>query len=210
MSRVLSALVCPAVLSLVLAGVSGCTGGSDDGPGADASAVSTPLRDLDTTTLAVARSEFCDAIPQAAVEQAIGGPVESTGHYGNGDTAQLTGRVKDVSHELGCVFTAESGAQARAWVFVPPVTQARAKRLVRELGRAQGCRVVADAPKFGAPTLARVCDAAAGRPAEASFRGLFGDAWLTCSVSEPGAEADALLERADAWCVNVATSVAAG
>ena len=42
-----------------------------------------------------------------------------------------------------------------------------------------------------------------GKSVEASYRGLFGDAWLACSLTAPG-ERDAVLEKAGAWCVAAA------
>ncbi|GAB2877260.1 hypothetical protein [Nocardioides pacificus] len=207
MPRVLPALACLVVLS-----AASCTGDGDDDtpPAAEPTVVATPLGELDLTTMTVPRAAFCAAVPQAAVEDALGGPAASTEDYGNGDPLEVREGLTDVAHEFGCVFTAADGAQARAWVFVPPLTRERAGQLVRQLGREKGCRVIAQAPAFGSPSLARVCEgSASGAPTEASYRGLFGDAWLTCSVSADGT-ADALLERADVWCANVVTAAAAG
>ena len=91
------------------------------------------------------------------------------------------------------------------------VSVLRGDELVRELARAKGCRVVDGAAAFGSPSLARVCDGSGpDRPAEASYRGLFGDAWLTCRLSAPGATAEAeVTSRAEQWCVRVATTLGA-
>ena len=42
----------------------------------------------------------------------------------------------------------------------------------------------------------------------ASYRGLFGDAWLSCSV-EPAGPDDGLVERTGRWCVTVLQAASA-
>jgi hypothetical protein len=79
-------------------------------------------------------------------------------------------------------------------------------RSAREVARAAreepGCEPVPDAPDFGTPSAALVCDV--GPRLEVSYRGLFGDAWLTCTLTAdsdvPRAE---LVDRAGRWCVAV-------
>jgi hypothetical protein len=90
---------------------------------------------------------------------------------------------------------------AEAWVFVPPVTRERAADLVRT-----GCRGVQD-PAFGEPST--ICRTQADGLATYTFRGLFGDAWLTCRLVV-GADQEETLDRADRWCAAVATGAAAG
>jgi hypothetical protein len=97
---------------------------------------------------------------------------------------------------------------ARAWVFAPPVTRTQASVLVVGVRRTAGCRVL-DGHGFGSPALGALCTTR-GR-ADASYRGLFGDAWLTCSVADGGREKlsrEQLLRRAGDWCVQVATAAA--
>ena len=51
----------------------------------------------------------------------------------------------------------------------------------------------------------------AGSRKEAAYRGLFVDAWLSCSVTDGGREKlseKALLTKAGDWCVQVATATA--
>ena len=57
------------------------------------------------------------------------------------------------------------------------------------------------------PSVALICPA--GDRRWASFRGLFGDAWLACSLSAPATLGDQeLLDRAGRWCVAVAEAAA--
>ena len=119
--------------------------------------------------------------------------------------------MRDVVHEDGCTFEAEDGTAARAWVFAPPVTAAQAAVLARQASTAEGCRELPDAPAFGRSSVATVCDTT-DDSAVTSFRGLFGDAWLTCSLIVPATapEQEALAERTGRWCAAVAQTGATG
>jgi hypothetical protein len=44
---------------------------------------------------------------------------------------------------------------------------------------------------------------------EVTFHGLFGDAWLSCSLSAVGADQDGLVDRTGRWCVAVAQAASA-
>jgi len=191
-----------ATLMVALLGAS-CSGSADSGPeptAAPSEAIDegTPLADVDTTSLVVARAPFCDAVDPAAVARALGEEPAEGSAYRSGQRIKLSDDVADVVHEFGCRWTAGDGV-AEAWVFVPPVTRERAAELVRT-----GCRGVQD-PAFGRPSA--VCRTQADGVATYTFRGLFGDAWLTCRLVV-GAGQEETLERADRWCSAVA-SVAA-
>ena len=114
--------------------------------------------------------------------------------------------MQDVAHEFGCTWRRTDGSTARAWVFTPPVTAGRARALARTTASTPGCSEVADAPAFGRPSAAVVCRA--DGTLEASYRGLFGDAWLSCALAAPVSPADRadLVDRAGRWCVAVATA----
>lgn len=168
----------------------------------------TPLDEYDTSTVALARSGFCDRLSEDAVHAALA--VDDSGaeadaatevvsdSYNNGEQSAVTGR-QDVMHEYGCTFRAGKAAAA-AWIFAPPVTEQQARRLIRT-SSARGCRVVRDAPDFGSPSVALSC----GDRPTVSFRGLFGDAWLTCEVrSASTGDPDDQVDRAGRWCVAVA------
>jgi len=185
--------------AVVLAfGAAGCSGDEPD-PEPEA-ASSTPLAALDTSAITVARAEFCSRIASTAVDEALGGPVSSTDDYTNGEKARLAPGVTDVAHEYGCVWVGADGTTARAWVFAPPVTAGQARKLQAAATRAEGCAPVPDAAPFGAPTTALRCTGDDG--VVTAYHGLFGDAWLSCSLSARAAAGD-LAERTDRWCATV-------
>jgi hypothetical protein len=193
-----------ATLLIALLGA-GCSGSADSGPeptAAPSEAVDdgTPLADVDTTGLVVARAPFCDAVDPAAVARALGEEPAEGAAYRSGERIKLSDDVADVVHEFGCRWTAGDGV-AEAWVFVPPITRERAADLVRT-----GCRGVQD-PAFGEPST--ICRNQGDGVATSTFRGLFGDAWLTCRLVVGADEAETR-DRADRWCAAVATGAAAG
>lgn len=194
-------------LSVALLGVLGaCT---PDESGQEPEAAATPIEELDAVALELETGPFCDRVPGSAVEAAVG-PEATDAHWSNGDTVRVAPKVHDVVHEDGCQWTGTTGDRtgdvARAWTFVPPVTVKQARALAREAGKAPGCRPV-PGHRFGQPATGTVCGPENAR--EVSYRGLFGDVWLTCSVRDGGqrrVERTELLERAGDWCVAVATS----
>ncbi len=193
-----------ATLMVALLGA-GCSGSADSGPeptAAPSEAVDegTPLADVDTTSLVVARAPFCDAVDPAAVARALGEEPAEGSAYRSGQRIKLSDDVADVVHEFGCRWTAGDGV-AEAWVFVPPITRERAADLVRT-----GCRGVQD-PAFGEPST--ICRTQADGVTTFTFRGLFGDAWLTCRLVV-GAGQEETLDRAGRWCAAVATGASAG
>jgi hypothetical protein len=114
--------------------------------------------------------------------------------------------VKDVAHEFGCAWTAADGAVARAWVFAPPVTRARAHAL-RDAELRPRC-TVAKGTQFGTPSVATRCRTAEG--SEQGYFGLFGDAWLSCTLTLPGADASTdQPERTSHWCAAVLLAASA-
>lgn len=160
------------------------------------------LADLDTRTTAVARTSFCAALPPAAVELALGDEPRRRMSYVDGEPAQLTREVSDIAHEFSCGWTVP-GVTARAWVFAPPITRAAADDLAAAARRTKGCTVLPDATPFGRESAALACTT--DRGVRASYRGLFGDAWLTCSL-EARAPVAELARRADQWCAAVLTA----
>lgn len=183
-----AAAVACVVLALVLLG---CTSEPEDPP-AEPEASSTPLQDFATDDVAIARGEFCARVAPDAVAAALGAEPADADTWANGDRTRLSDGVRDVAHEYGCSWTAADGSVARAWVFAPPVTTSAAAALGRQSRRADGCRPVPDAPAYGDPSVAVRCGD------EIAFHGLFGDAWLSCSLQTSE------LDRAGRWCVAVA------
>jgi hypothetical protein len=201
-------------LAATVAGVSGtalegCTAGSDSGPSppttaaaTEATEAGTPLADLDTTTLAVRRAPFCDQVDPAAVSRALGREPGHASAYRSGQRTRISPGLTDVIHEYGCTWTAGT-AQARAWVFAPPITRKRAAGLARDARTSATCGRELDGVVFGRPFAA--CVARGEHGTEVRFQGLFGDAWLTCALSLPGGEQHDLVDRAGRWCAAVAT-----
>ncbi|MDZ5623360.1 hypothetical protein SFC88_21175 [Nocardioides sp. HM23] len=163
---------------------------------------STALADYDTSAVALSRAPFCDRLPEEALTEALDGRPGPTTAYANGESAEMAPGLEDVAHEYGCRIEGRRGTEARAWLFAPPVTRSRATELVDEATR-PSCSRATTAPAYGAPSLALICPA--GDRRWASFRGLFGDAWLACSLAAPAdLDDNELLDRAGRWCVAVA------
>lgn len=176
--------------------------------------LSTPLADYDTTTVTVQRAGFCDLVDPEAVSAMLGGEPGEARTYGNGESARITPEVTDIAHEHGCLWR-RGRTELRAWVFAPPVSPDGADRLVADARRGEGCVVRRQAPAYGSPSLARTCTTGVGvgegqdrvEVVESSYRGLFGDAWLACSLTAPAGRAGTL-QQAGAWCVEVAEAAA--
>ncbi|WP_300678435.1 hypothetical protein [Nocardioides sp.] len=162
-----------------------------------AAPVATPLAHslstLDTTTMTLARAPMCGAVDAADVTAALGAGAATSTTWKNGDTAPL-GSVSDVAHEYGCSWTA-GARSASAWVFAPPVTVAEAGDLVAAAKAVKGCTPIPGAPAFGSPSIALSCGDTV------SYRGLYGDAWLVCTLTGPSATTTPLALR---WCASVA------
>lgn len=186
-------------------------GGSASPPAPSASPTApTPMASLDLSGLPIARTDFCGRLDRGDVEHALGGPVTGTAHYGSGDRVALVPGVVDVSHEYNCTYDAADGTQARAWVFAEPVTDTVGRRIVRDARAEAGCRPLERSPTYGTPSIGTLCRVARPEARAVTLRGLFGDAWLSCRLSTPGS-ADPLgtVQRAEQWCVRVATTLGA-
>lgn len=145
-----------------------------------------PLPSVDTTVMRVARRAFCAKVPRADVRAALGGAPRSVSAYSPG---QRVAPLHDVVDEYGCVWRGRS-TTARAWVFGTPVTRAWAKTLAAVPHR---CAAV-HGGRFGHPSVAYACGGTT------TFAGLFGDAWLTCSLTSHATT------RVGRWCVAAARS----
>lgn len=185
-----------AVAVATVVAVGGCTG--SDEPSAESSPLPTSLAGIEPEQVRLARAEFCDLVPRAAVRRALDAEILEESAWANGDPSP-TGAAGDVAHEHGCAWTASGGAAVRAWVFARPVAADMAAALVEEAG-ARGCAVVPEA--FGEPSYLRTCPQAE----VPTYRraGLFGDTWLTCELAAPGPEAS---PRLDAWCATVLSAL---
>ncbi len=175
---------------------------------------------LDLSGLPIPRSDVCALLAEDDLEQALGAPVAQTGHYGNGEELEVApGRV-DISHEYGCVFEAGDGTTARTWIYARPVMRPEARTLVRRARHGRDC-AFPESIRFGTPGLTSVCEvasrAADGPLVRARLEGLFGSTWMGCEVAEPlerpsgsspTPRAD-VVQRAEQWCTEVVTAIAA-
>jgi hypothetical protein len=130
--RILWATLLASVLALT-----GCTSSPDEPAAAPSTPPGPTDAHLDLSGLPVLRAEFCHVLGRDDVAQALGGPVVATGHYGNGEEAELAPGYVDVAHEHACVYEAADGTAATAWVFARPVDKTEARALVRR-ERGQG------------------------------------------------------------------------
>jgi hypothetical protein len=199
-------LVAGVVTAVVVAGgVVLARGGDDSTPAKETSFATTPLSKYDATDAVVARGPFCDAIDDRQVSAALGGDPTDSSSWENGDTIDLGNGVEDVTHEFGCRYTAADGTIAQAWVFAPPVDAEQAQRLVKSSAKGPGCEA-GTGPSFGTPTLSLTCTK--DGLVRASYRGLFGDAWLVCEVVRPAGATWDVVDRAGRWCVGVLEAAA--
>ena len=143
------------------------------------------------------RASFCARVAPAAVEDALGTEADDDQEWVNGRRAEVADGVPDVAHEFGCRWSAADGTTATGWVFAPPVTPRDARGLARAAAAADGCQAVPGAPAFGSPSVAVRCD-----DGTTSFHGLFGDAWLSCSLAGATSVAPDP-EVAGRWCATV-------
>ena len=205
-----------ALLAAALAGgaLAGCS--SEAAPTASrASAAPTPIGQLNTSAMELARIEFCSLLPSSAVRTALEGrrgegqrwrsgqevavaPGAADATYSPGSTGT------DVVHENGCRWTS-GDYSAAAWLFADPVSEQQARTLIRKAGQEQGC-TTSRGPDFGQPSQRQTCTLTDGSR-RARFTGLFDDTWLTCEVQAPSSTTAAdLRARAAAWCVQVANA----
>lgn len=192
-------MVAPVVVLLAAVvlgpGLTACTSG-DPQPAADPSVDASPLASYDTGRIAVVRSPFCDRITSEAVRDALGDAADDTVAWNPGDP--VPGLARDPGHEFGCRYATDDGTVAQAWLFAPPVTPERARELMRE---SAGCWR-AEGTDFGDPSAATRCGG--GDAVAIGYRGLFGDAWLSCTLEATAREEPHdLTERADRWCAQV-------
>ena len=152
------------------------------------------------------RIEFCQLVPDKAVEDAVGGKPTSDSSYGNGDEVEVTGVGNDVVHEIGCAWTGENGSTARAWVFARPVDD-RLRPIGDRLGRED--RGMPHDRRAAVRHAGRdpALPAARRRSSDVRHAGLFGQTWLTCELATTDTTREVLRDRADQWCSEVANAL---
>jgi hypothetical protein len=188
----------------LLVGQAGCGKDPTDQTGPK-TAAPTPISQLNTDALKLARVDFCDLVPSRAVRDALGGGgAGAEKSWRNGDPAEVEDGVSDIVHEYGCSW-ARTGYAASAWLFARSITPDEARAVIAKTSRRKGCTSTAG-PHFGTPSQRQTCKLPDGST-RVRIAGLFADNWLTCQVSGPPGQPDGTVgQRADAWCVQVANA----
>lgn len=195
--------VAPAVLALVaMLALTGC--GTSENPKSTPTPAPTPIAQLNTPAMTLARVDFCALLPDPAVRKALAGGLGDQVSWRNGERALIDTDTRDVAHEYGCAWTREQYA-ASAWIYARPITSEFAKAVLDKTSHRQGCTAKAG-PDFGSPHGQQNCRLPDGTK-RVRLAGLFKDTYLTCQVQAPPKEDDqTLAERADEWCVQVANA----
>ena len=205
-----------AIAVLALVGISSCDHGGDHSPAGRSGACDPHLDGaprwppLDTSRLSVARASFCDRVAPTAVEAALAGHGYDDTSYDNGDRA----RLRPVSATWR-TSTAARGPRATAPRPGPGSSRPRSPpRRRASLARAElrpGCTRTTAEAGFGLASVATTCGRrVSGAGTELGYHGLFGDAWLSCTLTAPrGPEPADLADRADHWCAAVAQAASA-
>jgi hypothetical protein len=191
------------VLTVLLAlALSGC--GKSETPKATPSAKPTPIGQLNTSAMTLARVDFCALLPDDAVRKALGGGLGDQVSWRNGDRALIDTDTSDVAHEYGCAWTRGKFAAA-AWIYARPIKTEFAQAVLDKTKNRKDC--TADAgPDFGAPHQQQSCLLPDGTQ-RVRLAGLFKDTYLTCQVQGPREDDEKVLaDRADDWCVQVANA----
>lgn len=191
------------VLGLLLT-LGGCSKDPEK-PSGPKSVAPTPISQLNTGALKLARLDFCDLVPPQAVRDALGGGgAGSEKSWRNGDPAEVDEGVTDVVHEYGCSWS-RTGYAASAWLFARAITPEYAQAVIDKTSRRKGCTST-EGPGFGTPSQRQSCDLPDGSH-RVRISGLFDDNWLSCQVSGPvGQSVEDVGARADEWCVQIANA----
>ena len=141
------------------------------------------MASLNTAAMQVPRIEFCKLVPDAAVTAPWAASRTPTRRTATATRWTSPDVGNEVVHEIGCSWSTDDGATARAWVFARPVDAAFARTVIASSRKTKGCRV-ARGPSYGEPSVTQTC-----RQPDGSTRvrhaGLFGQTWLTCEVADP-------------------------
>ena len=195
--------VAPAVLTLVaVLALTGC--GKSETPKSASTPAPTPIGQLNTDAMTLARVDFCALLPDAAVREALDGGLGDQVSWRNGERALIDTGTSDVAHEYGCAWT-RAGYAASAWIFARPIDTEFAKAVLDKTSHRNGC-TAEKGPDFGSPHQQQTCTLSDGTK-RVRLAGLFKDTFLTCQVQAPAKVDDKTLsERTYDWCVQVANA----
>lgn len=192
-----------AVLAVVVLSLSGCSRAAAPQP--PKQLPPTPIGQLNSGAMTLARVDFCSLLPDPAISKALGGDPTDQSSWRNGDRTQVDPNKpdsRDVVHEYGCGWTRQSSS-ADAWIYARPVTAQFAQAVLDKTAKRPGCKVEAG-PEFGTPHQRQTCTLADGTT-RVRISGLFTDTFVNCEVAGK-AKPQALSDRTDAWCVQVANA----
>jgi hypothetical protein len=191
------------VLTLVaVLALTGC--GKSETPKSASTPAPTPIGQLNTDAMTLARVDFCALLPDAAVREALDGGLGDQVSWRNGERALIDTDTSDVAHEYGCAWTRAEYA-ASAWIFARPITTEFAKAVLDKTSHRNGC-TAEEGPDFGSPHQQQNCKLSDGTK-RVRLAGLFKDTFLTCQVQAPAKVDDKTLsERTYDWCVQVANA----
>jgi len=191
------------VLTLVaVLALTGC--GTSETPKSVSTPAPTPIGQLNTDAMTLARVDFCALLPDSAVRKALDGGLGDQVSWRNGERALIDTDTSDVAHEYGCAWTRAEYA-ASAWIFARPITTEFAKAVLDKTSHRNGC-TAEEGPDFGSPHQQQNCKLSDGTK-RVRLAGLFKDTFLTCQVQAPAKANDKTLsERTYDWCVQVANA----
>jgi hypothetical protein len=192
------------VLTLVaVLALTGC--GKSETPKSASTPAPTPIGQLNTDAMTLARVDFCALLPDAAVREALDGGLGDQVSWRNGERALIDTGTSDVAHEYGCAWT-RAGYAASAWIFARPINTEFAKAVLDKTSHRNGC-TAEEGPDFGSPHQQQTCTLSDGTK-RVRLAGLFRDTFLTCQVQAPAKMDDKTLsERTYDWCVQVANAM---
>lgn len=194
--RRLLALCCAGLLAA--SALAGCGGSSTPKAAKAPTAKPTPIEQLNTGAMRLARVDFCGLVPNSAIEQAAGKSAKAT-RWQVGDRVMVGTGDLDAVDEFGCAWT-KGDVRAAAWVYAVPMSYDDANAVLAKTAKRPGCTVGTD-PNFGSPSQLQIC----ATPARARLSGLFSDTFLVCEISGTGVGEPAI-KQLERFCVAVASA----
>ena len=160
-------------------------------PAGHASSTPTPLASVDLSDLPIARGAVLrPARPATTCEDALGGPVSRHRHYDSGDRVALAAG-RDATSRTSTTAPTRPPTAPRPGSGCSPSRSPRRRR-ARSSGdaaRGEGLPAGPRRRRRSAPRRSGTVCRDARKPDDpaVTLRGLFGDAWLSCRLSTPGA-----------------------
>ena len=199
--RAFAPVVLVVLVVVVVLALSGCGKGST--PRTSSTAKPTPISQLNTSAMTLARVDFCALLPDTDVRKALGGGLGNYVSWRKGETALIDTDTQDAADEYGCAWTRGQNGAA-AWIYARPITTEFAQAVLDKTSHREDC-TPSTGPEFGTPHQQQTCTLPDGSK-RVRLAGLFKDTYLTCQVQAPADEEQELADRTNAWCVQVANA----